>query len=115
TQAPSTSDIQPINRSHEATETKRRRLIWQTRKRGILESDILLSTFAKEELGGMTRAELEEFDKLLDEMDWDIFHWASGAKQPPPKVEQMAVFCKLREYCKNKRVVGARMPELDSQ
>lgn len=49
----------------------------QSRKRGILESDLLLSTFAATCLGKMSRAQLEEYDRFLDENDWDIYYWAT--------------------------------------
>ena len=42
----------------------RARLVYQSRKRGTLESDLLLSTFAKEQLPKMSEAELHEFDKV---------------------------------------------------
>lgn len=42
----------------------RARLIYQTRKRGTLESDLLLSTFAKDELDKMSEVEMKEFDKV---------------------------------------------------
>ncbi|QRV91416.1 succinate dehydrogenase assembly factor 2 [Ceratobasidium sp. AG-Ba] len=62
----------PISRPNESLPALRARLVYQTRKRGTLESDLLLSTFAKEHLPSMSEAELREFDKLLDEPDWDI-------------------------------------------
>jgi succinate dehydrogenase assembly factor 2 len=43
---------------------KRARLVYQSRKRGTLESDLLLSTFAQEHLGAMDAVELSEFDKV---------------------------------------------------
>jgi succinate dehydrogenase flavin-adding protein (antitoxin of CptAB toxin-antitoxin module) len=54
----------------------------QSRKRGILESDLLLSTFAAENLPGMTEAQLSQYDRFLDENDWDIYYWAT--QEPPP-------------------------------
>ncbi|KAI1908414.1 vesicle coat component [Ophidiomyces ophidiicola] len=53
----------------------------QSRKRGTLESDLLLSTFAASNLSSMTKAQLEEYDRFLDENDWDIYYWAT---QEPP-------------------------------
>lgn len=53
----------------------------QSRKRGILESDLLLSTFADVYLGDMSPEQLEEYDRFLDENDWDIYYWAT---QDPP-------------------------------
>ena len=49
----------------------------QSRKRGTLESDLLLSTFASEKLANMTKVQLEQYDKFLDENDWDIYYWAT--------------------------------------
>lgn len=55
---------EPLPRPGETIETTRARLIYQSRKRGTLESDLLLSTFAKEHLGTMDAEELSEFDKV---------------------------------------------------
>ncbi len=49
----------------------------QSRKRGILESDLVLSTFAAAHLPTMTAAQLTEYDLFLDENDWDIYYWAT--------------------------------------
>lgn len=72
-------------RDSEARETKIARLIYQTRKRGTLETDLLLSTFAKKELKNLPDAELDEFDRLLDEPDWDIFYWCTQRKPIPAR------------------------------
>lgn len=54
----------------------------QSRKRGTLESDLLLSTFASAHLSTMTPRQLTEYDLFLDENDWDIYYWAT--QQDPP-------------------------------
>ena len=53
----------PGPRPGESIETTRARLVYQSRKRGTLESDrrSLLSTFAQEHLGAMDAEELSEF------------------------------------------------------
>jgi hypothetical protein len=38
--------------------------VYQTRKRGTLETDLLLSTFARDELPKMGLEEMREFDKV---------------------------------------------------
>lgn len=55
---------QPLDRTGEDEATIRARLVYQTRKRGMLEGDLLLSTFARDNLGSMTLQELQEFDKV---------------------------------------------------
>ncbi|UNI20715.1 Succinate dehydrogenase assembly factor 2 mitochondrial [Purpureocillium takamizusanense] len=69
--------IEPLRRTGEDAETKRARLLYQSRKRGTLESDLLLSTFAAKHLPSMTPEQLTQYDLLLDENDWDIYYWAT--------------------------------------
>lgn len=54
----------PLPRPNESTDTLRARLVYQSRKRGTLESDLLLSTFARDFLGKMTHKEMQEYDKV---------------------------------------------------
>lgn len=56
--------IEPLDRSHEDLETTRKRLIYQARKRGMLEGDLLLATFARDRLGSMSKEEVNEFDRV---------------------------------------------------
>ncbi|KAF2404053.1 DUF339-domain-containing protein [Trichodelitschia bisporula] len=74
--------IEPLHRSGEDPNTMRARLLYQSRKRGTLESDLLLSTFADENLAAMTPEQLQEYDRFLDENDWDIYYWAT--QEPTP-------------------------------
>ncbi|KAL2255584.1 hypothetical protein VTK26DRAFT_3065 [Humicola hyalothermophila] len=75
--------VEPIRRVGEDPATMRARLLYQSRKRGTLESDLLLSTFAAEHLATMTPAQLAEYDRFLDENDWDIYYWATQDAEPP--------------------------------
>ncbi|OTB06946.1 hypothetical protein M426DRAFT_318319 [Hypoxylon sp. CI-4A] len=74
--------IQPMRRTGEDDGTMRARLVYQSRKRGTLESDLLLSTFADTYLPTMTREQMVQYDQFLDENDWDIYYWAT--QEPPP-------------------------------
>ncbi|KAG9296862.1 hypothetical protein G9A89_006817 [Geosiphon pyriformis] len=56
------------------------RLTYQSRKRGILETDLLLSTFASLHLKNLTDTQLDEYDALLSIPDWDIYYLATGKK-----------------------------------
>jgi hypothetical protein len=55
----------------------------QSRKRGTLESDLLLSTFAAQHLSTMTPEQLAAYDRFLDENDWDIYYWATQEAEAP--------------------------------
>ncbi|KAK6530275.1 succinate dehydrogenase assembly factor 2 [Orbilia ellipsospora] len=77
---------EPIKRVGEDEKTMRARLVYQSRKRGILETDLLLSTFADENLSRMTVVQMQEYDKFLDENDWDIYYWCT--QDPPVNVNE---------------------------
>lgn len=55
----------------------------QSRKRGTLESDLLLSTFADAYLPQMTKEQMQQYDMFLDENDWDIYYWATQEVPSP--------------------------------
>ncbi|KAI9802548.1 MAG: succinate dehydrogenase assembly factor 2 [Piccolia ochrophora] len=80
--------VEPLRRTGEDANTMRARLLYQCRKRGTLESDLLLSTFADKHLGSMTAAQLTQFDLFLDENDWDIYYWAT--QEPTPTSRETA-------------------------
>ncbi|KAE9982103.1 hypothetical protein EG328_011206 [Venturia inaequalis] len=80
--------VEPLRRTGEDVNTMRARLLYQSRKRGMLEADLLLSTFADTHLATMTSQELEQYDVFLDENDWDIYYWAT--QQPPPTSQEYA-------------------------
>lgn len=110
-----TMKIEPIQRTGESIDVKRARLVYQSRKRGILESDLLLSRFAKRYLSGFSQEELDEYDKLLDEPDWDIYYWATknyDVTPLPDKWKDSKILKLLQEDAKNKEKEILRMPEL---
>ncbi|KAK7951273.1 uncharacterized protein PG986_007001 [Apiospora aurea] len=75
--------IEPMRRVGEDDKTMRARLVYQSRKRGTLESDLLLSTFADAYLPQMTKEQMQQYDMFLDENDWDIYYWATQEVPSP--------------------------------
>ena len=67
---------QPIDRSYETPDVTRARLLYQSRKRGILETDLLLSTFAHKHLPTMSDSEMREYDKVC-QPTWEYLWWDS--------------------------------------
>lgn len=105
-------DIPRQDRSLESIEAKRGRLLYSSRHRGILETDLLLSTFSKKYLDSMSEEQVQEYDELLEENDWDIYYWATGSKAPPAKVKSMSIWPELFEHSKNNSKQILRMPSL---
>ncbi|EGD84506.1 succinate dehydrogenase assembly factor 2, mitochondrial [Trichophyton rubrum D6] len=90
-----TFKVEPLKRKGEDNSTKRARLLYQSRKRGTLESDLLLSTFASTYLAKMTGSQLDEYDRFLDENDWDIYYWAT--QEPPSESEAAESVLKAKD------------------
>ncbi|OQR67714.1 succinate dehydrogenase assembly factor 2-A [Tropilaelaps mercedesae] len=92
--------------STESTEKLRARLLYQSRKRGTLEIDLLLSTFAKEHLKKFSRTQLNEYDELINRSstnEWDIYYWCVGRDEAPDAVKNNSIFKLLVEHTKNTR------------
>eukprot|EP00127_Corallochytrium_limacisporum_P005689 Clim_evm68s210 gene=Clim_evmTU68s210 len=103
--------IPPISREGETREIKLKRLTYQVRKRGTLENDLILSTFFHEHKDSMSDGDLEYFDKLLDEHEWDIYYWATRAK-PVPENLKHPIMDKLIKHTKNEGKEARRQPNL---
>ncbi|KAF2686069.1 TPR repeat protein-like protein [Lentithecium fluviatile CBS 122367] len=74
--------VEPLRRTGEDNATMKARLLYQSRKRGTLESELLMSTFADANLATMTTEQLNQYDLFLDENDWDIYYWATQEPSP---------------------------------
>lgn len=110
-----TMKIEPVKRTGESIDVKKARLVYQSRKRGILESDLLLSRFAKRYLNTFSLEELDEYDKLLDEPDWDIYYWATknyDVTPLPDKWKDSKILKMLQADARNEEREILRMPEL---
>ncbi|XP_017333661.1 succinate dehydrogenase assembly factor 2, mitochondrial [Ictalurus punctatus] len=92
-------------KQNESLDIKRKRLLYESRKRGMLENCILLSLFAKRYLENMSASQLRQYDRLINEPsnDWDIYYWATEVK-PTPDVYQGEVMDLLKEFTKNREM-----------
>jgi antitoxin CptB len=68
-------------------ETRRKRLLYRSIYRGNKENDILLGQFARAHIGSFDSAELDQYERLLDAGDNDIFDWISGQTDVPPEAD----------------------------
>ncbi|KEI39834.1 uncharacterized protein L969DRAFT_86420 [Mixia osmundae IAM 14324] len=96
----------------EPVETMRARLVYQSRKRGILETDLILSTFAKRRLPSMTENELKEYDRFLTLPDWDILSYATGKRAAPEGWEHSKILTEIQKHSDNEGKEIRMMPSL---
>ena len=68
-------------------ETRRKRLLYRSVYRGNKENDILLGQFARAHIAEFDAAELDQYERLLEAGDNDIFDWVSGQAAVPPEAD----------------------------
>lgn len=87
--------VEPL--SSGSLDTRRKRMLFRARHRGIKEMDILLGSFADRHLAGFDAAELDVFEALLEESDHDLLAWIVGDTPVPARADS-AVFQRLRTH-----------------
>ncbi|XP_070572461.1 succinate dehydrogenase assembly factor 2, mitochondrial-like [Ptychodera flava] len=90
---------------NETLDLKKARLLYQSRKRGMLENGLLLSSFAAQYLHSFNDAQLKLYDHLINKPsnDWDIYYWAVGNK-PTPEEYNTEVMDLLKKFAKNEKM-----------
>jgi antitoxin CptB len=68
-------------------ETRRKRLLYRSVYRGNKENDILLGQFARAHIAEFSAAELDQYERLLQAGDNDIYDWVSGKAVVPPDAD----------------------------
>ncbi|GAB1602364.1 succinate dehydrogenase assembly factor 2-B, mitochondrial-like [Argonauta hians] len=94
------SDLKAGN--NETREMTQMRLMYQSRKRQMLKTGDILSTFATKHLKDLTEQQLMQYDSLLNAPinDWDIYLWVTGAKAPPEQFDN-EIMVLLKNFVKN--------------
>jgi len=60
-----------------------KKLRFRAWRRGFREADLILGPFADKHVSGMTAAELDTFEVLLDQPDQDLYAWIVGTAETP--------------------------------
>jgi antitoxin CptB len=87
----------PDAREGEPIEIRRKRLIHRSRYTGMKETDLLLGAFAQRYVPDFDAGQLDDYERLLEETDADLFDWATG-RQPVPARCQNAVMRLLQNF-----------------
>jgi succinate dehydrogenase flavin-adding protein (antitoxin of CptAB toxin-antitoxin module) len=70
----------------ESLDIRRKRLLFRSRQRGMLETSLLLRAFAERHLDALDEDALDRFEVLLEANDNDLLDWVVGKKAPPAAV-----------------------------
>ena len=87
----------------ESFETRKRRLIWRSKQRGLLECDILLGTWAVENVPSMQDVkEVDQYEHLLNLETIDLFNVVSKQNLDynslPPQVRDGPILDRVRKF-----------------
>jgi len=75
-------------------DARRRRILFRAWRRGMREMDIVMGRFADARLPGMSEAELDAFERLLDAPDPELLAWITG-ESPVPAAFDTPLFARL--------------------
>ncbi|HMF05857.1 MAG TPA: succinate dehydrogenase assembly factor 2 [Methylocella sp.] len=76
---------------------RRRRILFRSWHRGMREVDLILGRFADAEIANLCESELDDYERLLEAADLDIFNWITG-EAIPPAVYDTPVLRKIRNF-----------------
>ena len=62
---------------------RRKKLYFRSCHRGIKEMDIIFSKFAEETLADLNEEELDDYERILELSDTDLFAWSTGRQELP--------------------------------
>lgn len=87
---------------NETEDIKKARLLYQSRKRGMLENGLLLSTFAARYLNKFNGKQLDLYDNLINQPtnDWDIYYYATNVKETPAEYDN-EIMDMLKKHASN--------------
>ncbi|MFW6413480.1 MAG: succinate dehydrogenase assembly factor 2 [Oceanicaulis sp.] len=89
---PFTDPNTPVN-----PEDRKKRLTFRAWRRGFKEADLIMGRFAEARLETLSPAEIDEFERLLDAPDTEVYGWISGTLETPanydgPVLDQLKSF-----------------------
>ena len=84
-------------RSSADLDPRRRKILFRAWHRGMRETDLIMGRFADAEIGGLSEAELDEFERLIEVLDRDLLSWITGEAQVPENYDS-ALFRRLKRF-----------------
>lgn len=74
-------------RSSDGLDPRAKKALLRSWRRGIREMDLILGRFADAEIGTLNDEEIEQYERLLDVPDIDLFNFMTGERIAPEAVD----------------------------
>jgi succinate dehydrogenase assembly factor 2 len=85
---------------------RRKRMIYRSKQRGWLEADLLMGSWAQENVPTLSKEDLDDYEELLKEETIDIYNYISAKDPLPEKLAKMPVMKRLQDYALASKVVS---------
>ncbi|MFP4098380.1 MAG: succinate dehydrogenase assembly factor 2 [Alphaproteobacteria bacterium] len=76
----------------------RKRLIFRSSHRGKKEMDIIMASFAGQNVGEFDEEQLRQYEDILTFNDADLYDWLTGKRKAPEEVRSCPVFQQLARH-----------------
>lgn len=93
-------------RSSAGLDPRRRKILFRAWHRGMREMDLIMGRFADAEIGGLSEAELDEFERLIEVLDRDLLSWVTEEAQVPENYDS-DVFRRLKAFHRHDKPIHA--------
>ncbi len=84
-------------RSSADLDPRRRKILFRAWHRGMRETDLIMGRFADAEIGGLSEAELDEFERLIEVLDRDLLSWITGEAEVQENYDSV-LFRRLKAF-----------------
>jgi len=84
-------------RSSDGLDPRRRKLLFRSWHRGIREMDLIMGRFADACIGDLSGSELDDYERLIEMPDRELYSWVVGELGPPPDYDS-TVLRKIRAF-----------------
>ena len=82
-------------RSSDGLDPRRRKLLFRSWHRGIREMDLIMGRFADAYIGDLNAAQLDEYERLIEIPDRELYSWIVGERRAPADYDNAV----LRKIC----------------
>ena len=72
-----------LQASNLSLDAQRRRILFRSWHRGMREMDLVFGRFADAEIASLGSGELDDYERLLEAQDRDVFSWLTGEAETP--------------------------------
>ncbi len=70
-------------RSSDGLDERRRKLLFRAWRRGVREMDLIVGRFADAHIAALDARSLDDFERLIEVPNADLYAWVSGAQAVP--------------------------------